>query len=415
MSTFSIPVSGLLANEEALSVIGNNLANMSTTGYKSETPQFSDLFAQQLGTDGAGEPIQVGLGTQLTSTAADFSQGTIQNTGVPTDLAIQGDGFLEVQNGGVAMFTRDGNLSINAQGYLVTQDGSNVMGYNATNGVVNASGAVAPLVINQGQNGPPQATSNVQITMNLDASAAIGTTFSTAVGVYDSLGTSHVLTYNFTKTGANTWSYQITIPSADVGATGNPVVLNSGTLSFDGNGNLTSPSSNVNGITAKGLADGAANLSFNWQLFGANGSPVVTQVAGTSAASSSQQDGFASGSLSSFSIGPDGTIEGSFTNGTTAALGQIALATFPNSQGLLRVGTNNFMTTLASGLPTVGTAGTGGRGTIEGSSLESSNVDISSQFAQLIVAQSGYEASARAFNTVDDVIQTAISLVPLTS
>jgi flagellar hook protein FlgE len=414
MSTFSIPVSGLLANEEALSVIGNNLANMNTTGYKGENPQFSDLFSQQLGVDGSGDPVQVGLGTQLTSTAADFSQGTIQNTGVPTDLAIQGDGFLQIQNGGVAMFTRDGNLSINSQGYLVTQDGSNVMGYNATNGVINPNGTVAPLVINQGQSGPPQATSNVQITMNLDASAATGSTFSTAVGVYDSLGTSHVLTYNFTKTAANTWSYQITIPSADVGATGNPVVLNSGTLNFDGNGNLTSPSSNVTGITAKGLADGASNLNFNWQLFGTNGSPTVTQVAGTSAASSSQQNGFATGSLASFSIAPDGTVEGSFTNGTTAPLGQIALATFPNSQGLLRVGANNFMTTLASGLPTVGTAGTGGRGTIEGSSLESSNVDISSQFAQLIVAQSGYEASARAFNTVDNVIQTAISLVPLT-
>ena len=413
MSTFSIPVSGLLANEEALSVIGNNLANMNTTGYKGESPQFSDLFSQQLGTDGAGDPVQVGLGAQLTSTAADFSQGTIQNTGVPTNVAIQGDGFLEIQNGGVAMFTRDGNLSINSQGYLVTQDGSDVMGYNAKNGVINPNGAVAPLLINQGQSAPPQATGNVQITMNLDASAAIGSAFSTAIGVYDSLGTSHVLSYNFSKTAANTWSYQITIPAADVGATGNPVVLSSGTLNFDGNGILTSPSSNVTGITAKGLADGANNLSFNWQLFGTNGSPAITQVAGPSEASSSQQDGFARGTLASFSIGPDGTIEGSFTNGTTAALGQIALATFPNSQGLLRVGTNNFLTTLASGLPTVGTPGTGGRGTIEGGGLESSNVDISSQFAQLIVAQTGYQASARAFNSLDQVVQTAISLVPL--
>jgi flagellar hook protein FlgE len=414
MSTFSIPVSGLLANEEALSVIGNNLANMNTTGFKGENPQFSDLFSQQLGTDGAGDPIQLGLGTQLTSTAADFSQGTIQNTGVETDLAIQGDGFLEIQNGGVAMFTRDGNLSINSQGYLVTQDGSNVLGYNATNGVINPNGAVAPLVINQGQTGPPQATSNVQLTMNLDASAATGSTFSSSVGVYDSLGTSHVLTYNFTKTATNTWTYQITIPAADVGATGNPVVLNSGTLSFGTNGNLTSPSSNVTGITATGLADGASNLTLTWDLYGATGSPLVTQVAGTSAVSSSQQDGFAMGALASFSIGADGTIEGAFTNGRTAAIGQVALATFPNSQGLLRVGTNNFMTTLASGLPTVGIPGTGGRGTIEGSALESSNVDISSQFAQLITAQSGYQASARAFNTDDQVIQTAISLVPLT-
>jgi flagellar hook protein FlgE len=413
MSTFSIPISGLLANEEALSVIGDNLANMNTTGYKGEHPQFSDLFSQQLGTDGAGDPVQFGLGTQLSSTAANFSQGTIENTGVATDLAIQGDGFLEIQNGGVAMFTRDGSLSINAQGYLVTQDGSNVMGYNATNGVINPNGPVAPLVINQGQTGPPQATANVQIAMNLDASAATGSTFSTSVGVYDSLGTSHVLTYNFTKTASNTWTYQITIPAADVGATGNPVVLNSGTLSFDGTGKLTSPSSNVTGITAKGLADGANDLSFTWQLLGATGSPVITQGAGTSAVSSSQQDGFAMGALASYTISSNGTIEGSFTNGRTAAIGQVALATFPNSEGLLRVGTNNFMTTLASGLPTVGTPGTGGRGTIEGSALESSNVDISSQFAQLIVAQSGYQASARAFNTANQVIQTAISLIPL--
>ncbi|MGH9328285.1 MAG: flagellar hook protein FlgE [Terriglobia bacterium] len=413
MPSFSIPVSGIEANDEALSVISNNLANMNTVAYKGATPEFSDLLYQQIGSTGAGDPIEVGLGTQVDSTTTDFTQGSVQDTGVPTDVAINGDGFFQVESGGVTLYTRDGDFTLNGQGQLVTQDGSNVMGYSATNGVINNNGVLSPLSIDLGQTSPPQATQNVEVNMNLDASATPSTpSFSTNVEMYDSLGTSHILTFTFTNTGSGTWNYKITIPAADVGGSGNPVSVKTGTLTFNGSGQLTSPSSNVTGITVSGLADGANALNFNWNLYGSNNNtPIVSQVAGTSEASSTIQDGFPSGSLSSYSIGSDGTIQGSFTNGQTVAIGQVALATFPNSEGLLRVGSNNYMASLASGLPTVGVPGTGGRGTLSGGALEGSNVDIASQFSQLILAQTGYEADAKAFTTFDNVIQQALNLV----
>ncbi len=411
MPSFSIPVSGLLASDEALSTISNNLANMNTVAYKGITPEFSDLLYQQIGSTGAGNPIEIGLGTQMSATSTDFTQGNIQNTGVPTDVAIEGAGFFQVQKNGVTLYTRDGNFARNAQGELVTQDGANVMGYSATNGVINNNGVLSPLSIDIGQINPPQATQNVQIDMNLDASAAVNATFSTNVQVFDSLGASHLLTFTFTNQGGGTWNYDITIPAADVGQTGNPVSVGTGSLTFDGSGKLTSPASNVTGIAVNGLADGANTLVFNWNLYDSNNNPVVSQVAGASEASSSTQDGFPSGTLSSFSIASDGTIVGSFTNGQTQAIGQIALATFPNAEGLLRTGSNNYMASLASGLPAVGVPGSGGRGTLSGGGLEGSNVDIASQFAQLILAQTGYEANAKAFTTFNNVVHVALNLV----
>ncbi len=412
MSTFSISVAGMLANEEALGIISNNLSNMNTVGFKTESPEFSDLVYQQVGSSGGGNPVQVGLGTTIGATSTNFTEGSIQSTGVPTDIALQGAGFLQVQKGGLTLYTRDGNLTVNAQGYLTTQDGGQVMGYGATNGVVQSSGTLQPLAIDSTQTQPAKATQNVNIGLNLDASTPLGGSFSTTAQVFDSLGTSHLLTYTFTNTGSNAWSYQISIPAADVGQTGNPVVINSGNLAFNGNGDLTSPSSNVTGIKVTGLADGASAMNFAWNLYNSNGSSIITQVAGSSTANSVQQDGYASGSLASFSIGQDGTIQGTFTNGQTSAVGQIALATFPNTQGLLHVGSNDYMSSLASGLPAIGAPGTGGRGSITDGALENSNVDIASQFAQLITAQNGYQSDSKAFTTFNTVIQDTFNLIP---
>jgi flagellar hook protein FlgE len=391
---------------------------MNTVAYKGETREFSDLVYQQLGSTGAGDPVQVGLGTQMSSTETDFTQGNIQNTGVPTDVAISGDGFFQVESGGVTLYTRDGDFTTNAQGQLLTQDGYNVMGYTATNGVVNSNGVLSPLSINLGQINPPQATQNVEIDMNLDSAAPVATgtpptpTFSTTVEVHDSLGQSHLLTFNFTNTGGGVWDYSITVPGADVGAAaGTNSTVASGSLTFSSSGQLTTPSANMSGISISNLAHGAGTLKFNWNLYNSSGSPVVSQVAGSSAASATTQDGYASGTLSSYSIQSDGTIQGSFTNGQTMTIGQIPLATFPNSQGLLETGANNYMATLASGLPTVGVPGTGGRGTLTGDSLEASNVDIASQFSQLIQQQTAYEANAKAFTTLDNVAQAVLNLV----
>jgi flagellar hook protein FlgE len=344
------------------------------------------------------------------SIPATFTQGSIESTGVPTDVAIQGNGFFVLDNNGLRSYMRAGDFSVGSNGELLTADGSAVLGYPAVNGTISASQTLAPLVISSGQLSPPLATANVSIGMNLDAGAAVGGTFSTPVTIYDSLGGTHVLTYNFTKTAANTWNYTIDIPAADVGTTGNPVTVSSGTLTFNGNGQLTSPTGNVTGITISGLADGASNLTFNWDLYDSTNSPIVTQASSPSAASSTQQDGYASGTLASFNIQGDGTIQGIFSNGQTLALGQLALATFANQQGLVRNGSNEFLASLSSGTANIGAPNTGGRGTLAGGSLEQSNVDIATEFAQLILAERGYQANSRVVTTIDRVIQDAINM-----
>jgi flagellar hook protein FlgE len=234
-------------------------------------------------------------------------------------------------------------------------------------------------------------------------------TFSTAEVVHDALGASHVLTINFTKTATNTWNYQISIPQADLAPGGNPVV-SSGTLTSNGSGQLVTPATNLTGLTISNLADGASPITFDWNLFNANGCGLVTQVAGPSATSSTQQDGYASGSLLSFAIGGDGVIQGIFSNGQTSLLGQIALASFSNEQGLIRNDSNEFLASLASGAANVGQPNTGGRGSISGGALEQSNVDIATQFAQLILAERDYQANTKAVTTFDEVTQTAINL-----
>jgi len=234
--------------------------------------------------------------------------------------------------------------------------------------------------------------------------------FSTPVTVYDALGATHVLTANFTKTAANTWNYTLTIPAADLGQTGGPVTVNNGTLTFNGNGQLITPTTNV-AVSLTGLADGASNLNLTWNLFNANGSPNIYQVSGASAASSTQTDGYSSGALQTVSIGSDGTIAGVFSNGQTLAVGQLALASFANLQGLMSSGSNNYQATLASGQPTIGAPNTGGLGSITGSSLEQSNVDIATEFSSLILAQRDYQANAQTVTTLDQVSQYALGMI----
>ena len=411
MGSFATSLSGLQANSQDLEVISNNLANLNTTAYKGATASFQDLFYQQLGTSGNGNAIQVGVGTQIGSIPANFTEGNIQSTGVPTDVAIEGTGFFVRQNNGRDVYFRAGNLSTLANGTVVASDGSQVLGFAAVNGVINPSQTPGPLTIATGAISPPLATANAAITMNLNSGTAVAGTFSTALTVYDSLGAAHVLTYDFTNTAAGKWNYSITIPAADVGAVGAPVVVKAGTMTFNGSGQLLTPAADVTAIPIAGLADGANTLTFNWNLYDAAGAGLITQDAAPSSTSNTLQDGYASGSLVSYSIGSDGRIDGTFSNGQTQALGQILLASFANQQGMARIGSNEFEATLSSGPANIGVAGTGGRGTISGGALEASNVDISTQFANLIVAESGYQANAKVVTTLNTVIQDTINLI----
>jgi flagellar hook protein FlgE len=410
MPNFSIPLSGLTAASQALSVISDNLANLNTVGFKESTASFSDLFYQALGTNGADNPIQVGEGVAVNAVTPNFTPGTVEATGVPTDAAISGSGFFVTQKDGVSEFTRAGNFTVDSQGNLMTQNGASVMGYPAVNGVVSPSQSLAPLQVNQGQLIPALATTSIQSQTNLDAGAAVGDTFSTPITVFDSLGNSHVLTNQFTKTGANAWSYQISLPAADTGGTGAPTVVATGNLTFNGDGTLATPAAPVTGIAIAGLADGATAMNVTWKLQDASGNSLITQSASPSATATTFQNGYGVGTLTDYTINSDGTIEGTFSNNQTLALGQIALANFSNPQGLQAVGQNSYQATLSSGAAVVGVAGNGGRGTITGSALEQSNVDIATEFSNMIITQRGYQANARVVTTFDQLTQDAINM-----
>ena len=411
MPSFSTSLSGLDANSQNLAVISNNLANLNTTAFKGGSASFQDLFYQQIGTSGSGTPIQVGVGVKVGAVASDQTQGTIQSDGVATDVAIEGTGFLVGNLDGQQVFLRAGNLSVRADGVLLGPDGSTILGNQAVNGVISTNQAPGPLTISTGLINPPKATANAELSINLNSGTAVGGTFSTTLDVVDSLGASHILTYNFVNTAPGAWTYSISIPAADITGAVAPVVLKAGTLAFNGSGQLTTPAANVTGIAINNLKDGASNQTFNWNVFDANGVGFLTQVAAPSATASTNQDGFASGSLVSYAIGADGTIQGTFSNGQTQALGQVLLATFANQGGLSRNGSNEFLSTLTSGAANIGVPGTGGRGTLDGGALEQSNVDISKQFADLIVAESGYQANAKVVTTLDTIVQTTINLI----
>jgi flagellar hook protein FlgE len=410
MGNFSIALSGLQANSVALSTIGNNLANLNTTAFKGQTTSFEDLFYQQIGSSGSGDAIQVGAGTRVAGTSTDFTEGTIlpDANANSADMALAGNGFFVVQQGGVQSLTRAGNFQLSSNGNLITQDGQQVMGYGAVNGVVNQNSSLTPITIPVGLNEGAQATQNFSVTTNLNSNATVGTTFSTPVQIFDSLGQSHQVTVSYSKTATNTWSYSVNLPGGD--ATGVPS-NNTGTLTFDSSGKLVSPTGSVNNITFPTLVDGASDLSFNWNLNNSSGTPTISQLAAASSNTANSQDGFTSGVYQSFTVDSSGVITAQFSNGRTSTIGQLAVATVANTAGLTASGGNNFATTAASGLATVGVAGVGGRGTIDDAALEQSNVNISTEFSDLIVAQRAFEANSKTVTTFDTISQDVISMV----
>jgi flagellar hook protein FlgE len=408
MPSFSIALTGLDANSVALDTIGNNLANLNTTAFKNQTTSFSDLFYQTIGETGSGNALQLGLGTQVAGTDTNFSQGSLSTTTTSTDMALDGSGFFVVNNGGQQELTRAGNFQLDQSGNLITNGGAGVMGYAAANGVVNTNTPLTSLQVPVDATQAAQATGNFGITANLDAATAIGGTFSSTITMYDSLGTSHAATVNFTKTADNTWGYAIALPPGDF--TGTPV-NNTGTLTFNSSGALVTPATNVSGVQFSGLTDGANDMTFNWDLYNSGGAPQIGQTVGTSTATASIQDGFASGSYHGFSVNAAGVISASFSNGQTETIGQVAVASVTNPEGLTIDGGNNYQTSTSSGAASVGAPGAGGRGSIEDDTLEQSNVDISTEFANLIVAQRAFEANSKTVTTFDTVTQETINMI----
>ncbi|MBZ5596275.1 MAG: flagellar hook protein FlgE [Acidobacteriia bacterium] len=420
-NSFTTALTGLTAAELGVDVVGNNLANLNTTGFKASTVNFADIVAQSLGL--GTSQTAAGLGAQATA-VQNFTQGAIQTTNGAFDAAIQGDGFFIVRDpSGLVNYTRAGNFEVDANGNLVTQAGQSVQGWVANNGVLNTNGAIANIVIPSGALRQPTATTNMSINMNLDASATLATpqaNFSTAVQVVDSLGTTHVLTVNFSKTAANTWSYNVTLPGEDVTAgtagTPFPVASAAGSLTFDATGKLITPAPPppaTNGlvpVTIAGLKDGAADLAINWSLYSALGQPDITQYAQPSATASNHQDGLVAAELVHVTMTNGGEIIAQYSNGQQNTIAQIALASISNPDTLVSEGQNNFQIGPGTAPPAIGTPQTGGRGQVLGGSLESSTVDIATEFTRLIVMQRSYEANAKVITTTDTLTQDTINL-----
>lgn len=418
-TSFSTALSALNADMTAIDVVGNNLANLNTPGFKTSVVAFRDLVTESLGA-GLGE-TQVGFGTGQPMTIREFTQGAVQTTSGVLDAAIQGDGFFVVQDtAGNTLYTRSGQFVNDKSGNLLTDTGQRVQGWTTIDpatGQVDTNGPIGNIVVPVGSLHPPAATSVITEDLNLNSSAAADATsdFSQPLTVYDSLGTSHVLTLNFEKAGPGQWNYSVTIPGAEVGGgtPGTPFDIGAaGTLTFDTNGQLVDPPvGSPIAFSITGLADGASDMNVTWNLYNAAGQARITQFGEPSAQSASSQNGSPAAQLDRVGLADGGQILAQYTDGTQVVVGQVALASIRNPDTLIAAGNNNFHLSALTANPSVGVPSTGGRGTIVGGSIEASTVDIASEFTKLIVYQRAYEANAHVVTTADTLSQDTINLI----
>ncbi len=447
LSSLFTGVSGLNANGNALSVVGNNIANLSTVGFKSSRSVFADLISSSLG--GAGGAIQTGLGVALNGVQGNFSQGSLSTTSNALDLAVDGNGFFVLRDtAGAAFYSRAGQFHLNSQNQIVDPSGFLLQGFQVnTSGLITASisGVTLPTTT-----APPNPTSSVDIGANLNSQSTASTfsladpagtsQFSSSITVYDSVGNSHLLTSYFTKTAANTWTYNVVGSTSEI-VTGNYhtsnvntslglVRLASGTLTFNTSGALdtesvvTSYDSGTAGGTAGGTvgqsqidflgATGDQAISFNFGTSvttdGGTGMDLTTQFGAASGLVQQSQNGFGAGALQTFSVETNGMINGRFSNGQVRPLAQLALARFPDPLGLVRTGKNTFAESGTSGQPLIGAATSAGLGRVLANTLELSNVDLGESFIEMIAAQRGFQANSRVITTSDEVLQELVNL-----
>jgi flagellar hook protein FlgE len=419
-TSFSTALSALNATSTAIDVVGNNLANLNSPGFKTSEVIFRDLVTQSLGA-GLGE-TQVGFGTGQPLTVRQFTQGAIQTTSGLLDAAVQGDGFFVIKDdAGNTLYTRAGNFQADKAGNLLTDTGDRVQGWTTINpltGAVDTNGPIGNIIVPVGSLKAPTVTTNFTLDLNLNSSAAADPTsdFSTPITVYDSLGTSHVLTINLEKTGANQWSYQATIPGDEVsgGTAGTPFPISgaSGSFTFDINGQLSDPAAGSPvSFSIAGLSDGASDMNLTWDPYTSAGAGRITQFGQKSAPSASSQNGSAAAQLVHVGLADGGAILAQYSNGDQVVVGQVALASIRNADTLIAAGNNNFQLSARTATPSIGAPGTGGRGTIAGGSIEASTVDIAREFTNLIVYQRGYEANSRVVTTADQLSQDTINLI----
>lgn len=411
-TSFSTALSALNATSTAIDVVGNNLANLNTPGFKASVVSFHDLVTQSLGA-GLGE-TQVGFGVGSPITLREFRQGAQQTTNGPLDAMIQGDGFFVVSGANNAVeYTRGGNFEVDENGHLTTATGEQVQGWTSTNGLLDTNAPIGNIQVPVGGVKAPVATKSFSFDFNLDAAAVatpVADSFSDSINVYDSLGEAHTVTVKFTKNAASgQWDYSMSVPDADF--KNPPFTPVTGSINFDSNGKLVTPTLTdvAPQLQIQGLADGAADMTVNWNLY--NGLVArVTQYGQPSSPSAAEQDGTPAAQLIRVAIGTGGSVLAQYSDGGQTIVGQIAMATVRNPESLIAVGNNNYEASGKTALPAIGQPGTGGRGMVIGGSVESSTVDIAREFTNLIVFQRAYQANAKVVTTVDQLSQETINL-----
>lgn len=418
--SFNTSLSGLNANSNALSVIGNNIANANTIGFRSSTITFADIYANASGArlNGAGNARQIGSGVEVSATYTNFSQGNFNESTSPLHAAIQGDGFFAVQSPeGAFAYTRAGDFTVNSTGFLVSSDGSRVQGFQAVDGVIPQGALLESLRFPLGETLAPQATSEATFQMNLNSEADVGSEFHATVEVYDSRGNRRTLDLTFTRLADGTFDMTSELDgvpaeaSADGGAPSNAPV----NFVFDTSGGLVTPSTLTVLPDQTQLGD-AVLPSIEIRLSGATpggtlGDFSITSYALPSAVGSTLQDGFPAGELNGAGIDQNGVILGIFSNGQSRVIGQYAVATFNSDEGLQRVGGNMYSETTSSGQATIGMPNTGGRGLIAGGFLEQSNVNITNEFIELIEAQRGFQANSRVISNLNQTFQELLQII----
>lgn len=414
MSTFSTAITGLKAYQTALGVIGNNIANANTTGYKASRAQFSDLLVQTLegasapGTSGGTDPLQIGAGVIVGGVLNIMTQGAIEPTGRSSDIAIQGEGFYVLSSGESQIYTRVGSFELDANGNMVDSGtGFKVQGVHGDITVPLGSNAATP-------------TTQVELAGNLNANAvddpltlADDRVLDTSFFIIDSLGGKHSLGVTFTPaTSANTgvWNYAVAAAASGTGETGTMGVGASGTITFGSGGSIDPTLSLPTSGSVFSFTFDPGNAAASGQPFSISFN-ALTGFAAFSNVAMKQQDGVPPGALSSFNIGSDGKVNGIFSNGLVQEIDTLKLATFSNPAGLLRLANGQFVETPNSGVAQFGTAGTGGRGSIVAGALEQSNVDLGTELVNLIIAQRGYEANAKTISVANEVQQTTLNLL----
>ena len=425
-------VSGLRAHQLMLDVVGNNIANVNTTGYKSSQTVFEDTLSQVIrnsggpqGLRGGTNPAQVGLGVIVGGISTNFTQGASQVTGRATDVELQGDGFFVLKQDGQTLYSRAGAFNFDSNGNLVNPDGAMVQGWPATKGNINTSAPVGPVRLPIGQSVPPRQTTSITVGGNLSASAVPlppvapatvpAANSVSSINIYDTQGKSVEATFSYIKgAGVNDWTLKVTVPDTKTvvvpPATAADITVATVALVWDPAAKVFTPPATPAVLSQTAL--NTAGYSFSSDIGVKLGTPTrqLTMFNSTDTAGTVSQDGAGMGTLQSFSLAPDGQLVGTFSNGVKETLGQIAVATFDNPPGLEKVGGSLYSSTANSGVASIGAAGQAGRGTMAAGTLEMSNVDLAQEFTNLIIAQRGFQANSKIITVSDEILTDLVNL-----